>query len=431
GDRDLIRPAESEVPDNTLAGADRDLVRLGQPNARGTAGVRVDDQPRLSRRATTLRVSHPDTGVTAHQLAGLSRRVRRHDDLVRRTGQGDVGLVVITEDLQRSTLTAVTAARTRGVLVVVDPDPSNLQCRWRLVLAVEVVELDVQVPGRHILDIPTAARAAATGVFEPEFPIEVPADETVLAPLVLEREIVPLRHVHARAFEPFLLSDLVARIVIRVVHEGHRLHVARTRVLHEVVFAILRPAIRLRPDQDHRMVIVAVARRGRLTCGRRPDVRTSTNLPTTTVLGVVEVPHPPGVPVRQAGHNELAVLDDLTFRPSTTVPAVAFPVLARETPFGRVRNAVVLELVAPLSQRRAPVVDHRRLHAVHVVVTSPRAANDAGRATERTTGGLVREPARQAHVGVIRLQVPDTITAVVHRERVRRGARVSGAETKL
>src|SRR5690606_12320222 len=203
GDRDLIRPAESEVPDNTLAGADRDLVRLGQPNARGTAGVRVDDQPRLSRRATTLRVSHPDTGVTAHQLAGLSRRVRRHDDLVRRTGQGDVGLVVITEDLQRSTLTAVTAARTRGVLVVVDPDPSNLQCRWRLVLAVEVVELDVQVPGRHILDIPTAARAAATGVFEPEFPIEVPADETVLAPLVLEREIVPLRHVHARAFEPF------------------------------------------------------------------------------------------------------------------------------------------------------------------------------------------------------------------------------------
>src|SRR5690606_36965878 len=412
---------------------DRDLVRLGQPNARGTAGVRVDDQPRLRRRATALRVSHPDTGVTAHQLAGLGRRVRRHEDLVRRTGQRDVGLVVITEDLQRSTLTAVTAARTRVVLVVVDPDPSNLQCRWRLVLAVEVVELDAQVPGRHILDVPTAAtfRIGPPGVFEPEFPVDVPADETVLAPLVLECEIVPLRHVDAGALEPLLLNDLIFIVIARVVHEGHRLHVARTRVLHEVVFAILRTAIRLWPDQDHRMVIVAVARRGRLTSGRRPDVRTGTNLPTTTAFGVVEVPHPTGVTVRQAGHNELAVLDDLTFRPSTTVPAVALPVLARETPLGRVRYAVVLELVAPLSQRRAPVVDHRRLHAVHVVVTSPRAANDAGRATERTTGGLVREPARQAHVGVVRLQVPGTIAAVVHRERVRRGARVSGAETKL
>src|SRR5690606_40272171 len=92
GDRDLVRPTEREVPDNTLAGTDRDLVRLGQPNARGTAGVRVDDQPRVRRRVTALRVSHPDTGVTAHQLAGLSRRVRRHDDLVRRTGQRDVGL---------------------------------------------------------------------------------------------------------------------------------------------------------------------------------------------------------------------------------------------------------------------------------------------------------------------------------------------------
>src|SRR5690606_17357060 len=251
-----------------------------------------------------------------------------------------------------------------------------------------------------------------------------------LASRLPERGTVPLRHGDAAALEPLLLNDLIFIVITRVVHEGHLLHVPRTRVLHEVVFAVFRPAIRLRPDQDNGVVIVPVARRGRLTCGRRPDVRTGTNLPTTTAFGVVEVPHPTGVTVRQTGHNELAVLDDLTFRPSTTVPAVAFPVLARETPFGRVGwTVVVLELVAPLSQRRAPVVDHRRLHAVHVVVTSPRAANDAGRATERTTGGLVREPARQAHVGVVRLQVPGTIAAVVHRERVRRGARVSGAAT--
>src|SRR5690606_21852337 len=291
GDRDLVRPAEREVADNTLAGADRDLVRLGQPNTRVTAGVRVDDQPRLRRRATALRVSHPDTGVTAHQLAGLRRRVRRHDDLVRRTGQRDAALVVITEDLQRSAA-AVTAAGIRLVLVVVDPNPSNLQCRWRLVRAIEVIELDAQVPGRHILDVPAAAtfRIGSPGVFEPEFPVDVPADETVLASLVLEREIVPLRHVDAGALEPLLLNDLIFIVITRVVHEGHRLHVPRTRVLHEVVFAVFRPAIRLRPDQDNGVVIVPVARRGRLTCGRRPDVRTGTNLPTTTAFGVVEVP---------------------------------------------------------------------------------------------------------------------------------------------
>src|SRR5690606_19459968 len=271
------------------------------------------------------------------------------------------------------------------VFVVVNPRPSHLKGGRGLVHPIEIIELDIQMACWHVLDVPAPGRSTTAGVLEPELAVQVAANVAVLTLLVLESKVVPLRHVDARTLEPLLLDDLIFIVIVRVVHEGDRLRVTGTRVLHEVVFAILRTAIRLWPDQDNGVVIIPVAGRCVLASRRSAHVGASTNLPTTTVFGVVEVPHPTGVTVRQAGHNELPVLDDLTFRPSTTVPAVAFPVLARETPFGRVGWTVVLELVAPLSQRRAPVVDHRRLHAVHVVVTSPRAANDAGRSEEHTS----------------------------------------------
>src|SRR5690606_7976563 len=142
--------------------------------------VRVDDHPGL--RGPAVR---PQPAVPRHQSAGARRRRRRGDQLVGRAGRGALTGGLLTERLD-----VAATARVLTTLDVVDPNPLDLESRRGLILAIKVVELDTQMPGRHVLDVTAPVRAAATRVLEPQLAIQVPTDIPTGAPLVLESEVV-------------------------------------------------------------------------------------------------------------------------------------------------------------------------------------------------------------------------------------------------
>src|SRR3712207_4640655 len=84
----------------------------------------------------------------------------------------------------------------------VEADPVDFEDRRAQAAAAgEVVELDVEVAGGHVLDV-APARVGAAGQAEPLHAVDV-ADETGRGPL--EREVVPLRHVDRAVLAVLLL----------------------------------------------------------------------------------------------------------------------------------------------------------------------------------------------------------------------------------